>query len=1147
MINNGKDYSAMEVAGMLQRVAGAVTSGNLSGTVFGAPEDASSYDILASNANGMLNGFIDRYAGSMIAANRFKRIRAVGTAVGLGSNGIGMLDKIAQLNPGMANNILGLHGANEALESMLRNANGIATATGRSLGGVLNPQQLSTNMMLAATQGALAFNNNLAENGTVNGKFTHGLSLQQAASVANSILADRSQYEEWEKEQHRKTREWREKNPAASEQQRAEAGILTEAEASAFRHGTAMTDASVRSFNDRIKSFQKEMNGFVASVSKITGSFESAVEFLQDMTNGKAFSAGEEATRARRRAAQTAANLRVLAADAGIDPRTMYGMVKGFGDTFDAGMGKDIYERSFGNRTTAANVGAMSAAALASYMKAHPNATPEEIERVKLGLAARSEGFGQGDAVRHNGLLAEMVRRGGISESEALRLAKSGDQNAVYKVLRDFFGPAVDHIIASEPLRNMYESQNAEVTERLNKASFREGTSNERITLNQRRALNNAKTIASSMLRSVDKNAARNMENMQKEALLDTDTLKSMGLDDDKIQEFQELAKKKNWGSSIITRKLREMGVNEFQLNSKVFASMGEQIKAQYGGKGTAADQAIAQFENLRKMVTPEVTVADIKKLRMNRLAEARSKKLEDLKAAYAQAKNEGNDAKASEILGQMHSMAEDAAAGGGDYMLKDGGFVEYMTGKFVSQSGGLGMNEEQKHQVAVDAKNAYEEAMRAGSTSDEAWAAANERLETKYNVKGLDKFTSSERRREHYKNYRRLEDATTLFDAIMTKADVSDKDPRRQQMRAEFQRRLRDGGVFSRLARDKHLKGLKGADLETEIARLAAGEAAGGVFGQFKQQDGDPFMKIEDIRDFLGSKDAEQMLEGMKLGTFDYAAVDAGRVERQTNGQNATKEEQDAASLLAARRSESMNAMGHAKGRALGAADEWVEAGGQQLDNANTLARVTRGDQLLAEAKNKAFGAPDAFDIKRAGRLLRVGEKMTVMKAMFGEGGYDSFEKLANKGNASFRRRFTGTADGAISNKNIAEYFQKILAEGAGRTPEEFKTILENNKTTLQQLGVYNRLTEAKDARENAIDPRHLMQAFVTATASMETEQKKETDKTKRDKMQETALTTGYIAQSVKDGDKRLASDESLNYLKVMSEALETLAYGQS
>lgn len=1142
MINNGKDYSAMEVAGMLQRVAGAVTSGNLSGTVFGAPEDASSYDILASNANGMMSGFIDRYAGSMIAANRFKRIRAVGAAVGLGSNGIGMLDKIAQLNPAVANNIMGLHGANEALESMLRNANGIASATGRSLGGVLNPQQMSTNMMFAATQGALAFNNNLNEHGAVNGKFTHGLSLQQAASVANSILADRSQYEEWEKEQHRKTREWREKNPTASGRQMAEAGILTEAEATAFRHGTAMTDASVRSFNDRIKSFQKEMNGFVASVSKITGSFESAVEFLQDMTNGKAFSAGEEATRARRRAAQTAANLRVLAADAGIDPRTMYGMVKGFGDTFDAGMGKDIYERSFGNRTTAANVGAMSAAALASYMKAHPNATPEEIERVKLGLAARSEGYGQGDAVRHNGLLAEMVRRGGISESEALRLAKSGDQNAVYKVLRDFFGPAVDHIIASEPLRNMYESQNAEVTERLNKASFREGTSNERITLNQRRALNNAKTIASSMLRSVDKNAARNMENMQKEALLDTDTLKSMGLDDDKIQEFQELAKKKNWGSSIITRKLREMGVNEFQLNSRVFASMSEQIKSQYGGKGTAADQAIAQFENLRKMVTPEVTAVDIKKLRMNRLAEARSKKLEDLKAAYAQAKNEGNDAKANEILGQMHSMAEDAAAGGGDYTLKDGGFAEYMTGKFVS---GKPMTQEQKSQAAIGAKNAYEKAMREGATSDEAWAAAAETLKTDYKVEGFDKFSSPEKRRELYKNYRRLEDATALFESIMNRAGIGEKDQRRYQMRAEFQKRLRSGSVFESLARNKNLKGLKGAALETEIARLAAGEVAGGVFGMFKQQNGDPIVGVKAIREFLGSKDADQMLEGMKLGTFDYAAVDAGRVERQTNGQNATKEEQDAASLLAARRSESMNAMGHAKGRALGAADEWVEAGGQQLDNANTLARVTRGDQLLAEAKNKAFGGPDAFDKDRASRLLKVSEKMGALKRMFGADKFESFEAAANRtGNKEFREAFTGKKGGKIENKNIAEYFQRLLSEGAGKSPEEFKTILENNRDKLLQLGVYNRLTEAKDDKGQLIDPRHMMQAFVTATASMETEQKRETDEKKREKMQEDALTAGYVAQSVKDGDKRLASDESLNYLKIMADALETMAY---
>ena len=85
-------------------------------------------------------------------------------------------------------------------------------------------------------------------------------------------------------------------------------------------------EAASNSFNEDVKKMTKELNGLIASVSKMTGSCDEAIRFLDNYTNGNMTSATESAKRARSRAAKLAANVRVAAADAGVSPEELYAM-----------------------------------------------------------------------------------------------------------------------------------------------------------------------------------------------------------------------------------------------------------------------------------------------------------------------------------------------------------------------------------------------------------------------------------------------------------------------------------------------------------------------------------------------------------------------------------------------------------------------------------------------------------------------------------------------------------------------------------------------------------------------------------------------------------------------------------------------------
>lgn len=1170
---DNKDYSAAEVISLVQRAVGAITSGNLSGTVFGAPEDSSNYDVMSANAQGMMNNFIDRYVKNMAAAARFKRTAAVAATTGMGMAGVTILDKLAQFNPGAANALLGHHGIDEALKSMLRNANGLASATGRPLGGVMDPSLMSRNMMFAATQGALAINNAFTSKGAVDARFTGGLSLQQTASVANSILADRSHYEEWEKEQHRKTQIWQAYNAKGANDlsYMRKNGILTEGEVSAFKNGTAMTDAAVRSFNDHIKTFQKEMNGFVASVSKITGSFESAVDFLQDMTNGRAFAAGEAASRARRRAAQTAANLRVLAADTGLDPRALHGMARDFGSLMNAGMGKDVYEQYFGDRSVAANVGAMGAAAYAAYVKAHPGASAEELGRVKLGLSARSSGLGRGDAVKHNVLLAEAVRMGRISKEDAMKMARNGDQEAVYDFVRKIYGVAVDNILSSEPLMDIYTRRNADVVNELNTISLDEGTANEGVLKSQRQALSDAKMTVSSMLRTTsalkgDRNVARDVESMYKESMLDSGALKSAGLNDKQVQDLQEMVKQKRLGVRGIRDQLRKMGADEFTLNRAAFKLMSTKLHDKYGGQNSKEiDDALAQFDAMRDMAVPEFTAEDVKRYRVSKATTNVARRLQEQKAAYAKAKSEGDEDKAYEVLKGIRDRIGHVAAGRDENYTLGQDFIDFQIKQSAVYSGtGLLRNLAQdKRALAVgEAKAAYVQAMAQGRTSSQAWDAVGDVLQKKYGIQGKafsrDMQQNTE---ERLRNYTTVKAVTAGVDLILQKSTFDETTKRNvtarvwAALRDESKRRnmerevMRDSPKLNGLAREKEvIKRLMVQMLQTSLGEEAHSSKTAMTDEQKKLYSNAKNFDAASWRRAASSKEVDKVVEGQYLAAFDMLGVNENYLNQLYDGQNASEEEMREVSKQGAAWNEKQKAFLNAEGRAVMGTNEAVRSGAQALGNENTASIIGRADQIDAEEHNKALGAPGELDLAEARIAIGFKDKADYYKRMFGVGSnaksFEARAREATRGRPGYIKAFTkhwgGEEANEISATHIANLLDSIRQETMGMERRAAnKYIWEKYGDTFDMIGLRGILLEAKDSQGKKIkDVREIFGAFSGGLRA-----KDAAGGVISDADLEEALARGAVSTDAMNGDKNLNSDSSVTWLQIIAKSVEAIA----
>lgn len=411
---------------------------------FMPPRDPSEYDDISwqarVNQQELFEQFLDQTVGQ--AANR--RAAAMSSALGLGQAGMSVFRAAMGIDPRTALSAIGHFGGADAARTILSMGNSMAYARGAGMGGVLDPSTLIQNTNFAAVQGGMAYANNFNLDGSINAEQTRGLSLPTVGYVIGRTLSDRSSYTAWA------DRIRRGQGLTAAEQS------LTENDIQAFMAGESLDpkkfEAASNSFNEDIKKMTRELNGLIASVSKMTGSCDEAIRFLESYTNGNLTSSTESARKARTSAAKLAANIRVTASDAGISPEYVYGLAGRFqATTMPALAAYDQKAMRLGASRLFAGTAGLGALSFAEWAKANPGANREQVDQAQTAIELQLKGYNDSGMYSLNMLAAklkhmrpdldmseyeDMLKRGSASGAKDWLIARAGRQN-VMKFMSD--------------------------------------------------------------------------------------------------------------------------------------------------------------------------------------------------------------------------------------------------------------------------------------------------------------------------------------------------------------------------------------------------------------------------------------------------------------------------------------------------------------------------------------------------------------------------------------------------------------------------------------------------------------------------------------------------------------------------------------
>lgn len=1133
-----KEYSTPEVMHMFSTLLDAIKSGNLQGTVLGAPPDSSSYDALASNAQAQMSYFMSNFQNEVLKAQRVKRMAAVPAAVGLGHGGVGIMSKIMDLSPDIGNALLGHYGADQAIDSLLRNANGLAHATGRALGGVMDPAQMQRNMRWAATQGALSFNNNFNDDGTINTKFTYGLSLPQVARVGNYIMSNTSQYERWAEKEMQRTKAYRDMNPNASKDDLGKAGYLTEDEIQAFRHGTAMTAASVKSFNDHIKSFQKEMNGFISSVSKITGSFDTAIDFIQDMTNGQAFEAGEHADRTRQKAMRTAANLRTMAANAGMEPGEMYSTIQGIGSTYNNALGRDYNEQVHYDRSRTANISAMGAAAYANWLASHPGATEQDKQRFQNDLHTRTRSLAEGDSTGINVMLALAVKQGKIGKNTAIDWLRTGRLQRADEFLKKTYGSQYESLANNKILSN-WISENGEYKDlihELDTYAMVEGTNEESFTTNQESALDNSLALFTEATAAKGKTfkdriaTRQTIDKTYRNAILDTASLQKAGLNAEQISELQS----SKLGNTALINKIRKMAnLDERVFNEQLAKNMGEGLRREFGDT-----EDVKTYIAMNASANPEVSDAEAKAAFIAERRKELGRKGVGLKNEYAAATNRNDTKAANDVLERMRKRLGAVASGENTTdMIGDTNAIGYMIENLLEGAKGNG-NGNDIETVSKAALGQYIAAIDGGLSQDQAWqevASVMSRTAAENNVtlsdanrdlvadmQGQDPTKSRKFRQQAFDDYLSNSGVVGLIDdAIATTSKVAGtlgKDFDEESKRAEIQRKFRDG-LKRRSSVEKGLRaqlkknGQTVSDSELhqmatlQIARDAARDAISSELTDDRILDAI----------FTSENSSKKQNEAIVNANDKITQYISPEEYAKLSDEEKESYRRDVASR------KTRGAWLNAAGRAVYNSNEAYWESIEDLEGDSTQELLSAADAQHAENMSGSIRTPSAADKEVAKLLLKTDEKVARLSEMFG-GSRD----LTKKNLSGLQKKMlTGDAnfDGPITQEHVAALYKNLLTEHADKSDEEFNEIFDK---TFGKTEIGAALDFGKDS---GISVRQAMSAYVSAAAAGGDE-----------KTRNNALADGYVTQSYASGDARLPKDAQ-DYLSNILLTLKDIA----
>lgn len=284
----------------------------------------------------------------------------VNPLTGLGQGAASLLSSLYGFAPDMIGSLIGVPSPGSFFQGIANGASGISLASGYGATSIFNPYSV-----MSSHRRAMSIAQKMYSLGTDNGngynvEFGHGLNFDEMGMVAQRMLSSRLPYVD-------------------------ENGNTLNPE----------SDRDAEKFKERLNKLGSKFNEAASMLSKVTGSVDEALRFMDQMAGGNFLGGSEaKALSVARQARNIAASIRVSAAMSGMDPKEMYGMIGGMSSGIAKSMGLDpaAVERSPFARMAKAPA-AMVAQAYGIWAASHPDASPEEKQQALMGAQFRANSY----------------------------------------------------------------------------------------------------------------------------------------------------------------------------------------------------------------------------------------------------------------------------------------------------------------------------------------------------------------------------------------------------------------------------------------------------------------------------------------------------------------------------------------------------------------------------------------------------------------------------------------------------------------------------------------------------------------------------------------------------------------------------------
>lgn len=1080
----------------------------LNNFVFSSPADVSSFDTLQSSAFQQRDAFTDKYTTAIADNYTRRRANYLGRRFGSTPQTAQMIDTLMKKAPGAGLSYLGLHGLDTASKMITDNASAVSATFGIDHGSVLDPAQVAQRSRFASVVGAAAFKNNFDDDGGVKVDQTHGLSLPQVARIQNSLTSNKSHYEAW----------------ADTERKKTGSDKLSEGEIERFSKGLGATTKTLESFSKYMEGTQGKINKFVGSISKMAGSVEDAIHFMDMATGNRTFEAGEEADALREKALSLSNNLRVAAADAGMKPQELYRLAVGrggFGDVFDSNRNIGELQKEYGSKTAFLPVGVMAAATLAEWEKNNKGASPEEKQRAYAGIQQRVANFAKGDSENHITLLAHAEANGLISKEETTALAKEGNIGAMRKRLSDIYGDegTIDDLISNSAFMYRTQKNHAEEVKNLAIHTLSSGMLKE----DQRYSAQNKLEEDNKLFAALGKKFGvkeGDLSNLQRESEYSASAFEAAGIDKKTAESLAEQAKKENWDQERIHTAILENKGSYNSYRKHTIDSYQKAVQAQVVDKAQGADKKKLQSIFNRTLggtsqflYGKEITDAELEEGAKNvRMQEARQQ-VESLALNFnkAQTVSDSKEKKKmqDDALVQFRVHQAKALNGDKDSLLSYGGGTTAQTAiTNILKDAGI---KDEDSSIFDEAVNAYNDAGKNGY--GESYEAAMVHVRGVLEKKGvkkdvLDKYMLTGEELAAKRKVQKEGDKASKRDKDLAQAassrirgkntEVAEEEILTSQFQAATDA---IGASLTKQGKSLDLDSAEKAGLLADIQNQKAKDQKAG-----KVKDNGSY-----IKDAIASK--LKGLEGMSDSDVDYILDSSDEAMRKAEARtlkNNLQVDEYAAGLKAKEDLKDSGKRDAARREALDKKAMWRYTGDTaekvvMADMAINISdkiyqRNERGDVLIgtldladAKAQNQQFAALDKEAFDRTKRKLNTTAKTEGFRALVSDG--DLNLKKAIAGDDQVRKKLS-SIDGNASNFTNEELISSINSfvtenTGKGLSAEEIEKKFKDTfgkdafgKLISAQGSDKKNLYDIKDEKR---DPNSLLSVLTTYSSGLE------------------------------------------------------------